>query len=323
MRLHPRGTLDRSAATLGCVYLLVLVGLLTAALTAAPAPETSPTLGVAYDLVVKLQAIDPTKYTRETFDEDFRVASEAEGPQLRFLGPQRRLATTGVAERHYLTSSKERVDNLTLGTAAILDCSARTITRLDLLAKTYAVQSYSEPSPAPSRPTTPFAPSDNGGTELSFVSETKALGTRNFGNIATDGYRIDEIFSFEIPRINLQVHKLEALRFYTQTVLPRLDCSGSRRARLLMSPVETSRGYKDFSVLNEINRNDPSVKITRRGPAMPDERLALVEIARTEMQSDGYTVSVATTIERGHIRPILPIDSIFDIPSDFALSLRP
>lgn len=304
--------------------LLVAVGVLSWFVALSPSLGASPPLGVAYDLVIKDQWVDPIEYTSRSFEEDFRAASEAEGSP---IGLSRTLATTGIAERHYLTSSKKRIDNVTLRKAAILDCSARTVTLLDLVAGTYAIHSINQPSPSPlpALPKGAFDPNNPANTKLSDSSETTALGSRTFDDTTTEGYRSDETFTFEIPRVNLQVWKLKAIRFYTKTVIPRLDCDNSRPARAWMAQVETSQLYAVSSLarMHALDPSDPSVKIISRGVTLPDDRLPLLEAARLGMESDGTNASRSLFTERGHIRTIQADDPILNIPHGFRPSPSP
>jgi hypothetical protein len=305
-----------------------LVALLSALIALAQASSASPAPGMQFDLVVKLQALDPAQYTPQVFDKDFEVASDPKNAPLGLMGSQSTLATTGVAERHYLSASKERVDNLTYRESEILDCGAGTVTQLDMVAKTFSVQALSasgvasSPGPVPMEPVPAYDRTSPYNPKLSYHSDTKALGTRRFGEIVTDGYQIDETFSFEIPHMNVQVRKMAAVRFFTRDVVPAVTCGASLRARVLMGVAEVSPQYSGLSMLDSINRDaiaqkDPDIENSISGVTLPLNRLALLEVASTKTQMDAYTMLMYSTVERGHFKSIPDDAPVFSVPTDF------
>ncbi len=100
----------------------------------------------------------------------------------------------GTAERHYYGTTKFRTDNLALGTGDITDCAARTLTHLDLNAKTYHVTSLDEPQ-APPHPghdnAAPGPAATDDGTKIAIDLTTKALGPLTVEGVATNGYSMN------------------------------------------------------------------------------------------------------------------------------------
>src|SRR5579884_3387215 len=157
------------------IFGLALVFTATLSTTIPPAYAAG---GLAWDPV--------TKFSRDgtipdpNFAQDFQTASAPPAQSKQhggmFGGIQNSInaATaamqtfkTGIAERHYVAGSLERVDNLGQQTATITDCNARTITYLNLAKKTYRVVSMDQPeqprsvsTAGPSRPEPARTPDD-------------------------------------------------------------------------------------------------------------------------------------------------------------------
>jgi hypothetical protein len=169
----------------------------------APAQST----GYAYDDFISAgvtQGSPPPLPGPEPFDAAFdRAAKATPAPTLQpstkpgnvaaAVAPL--LRSLNVATRHYVLGNRERIDNLTLGTATIRDCDARTLTTLNLNDKTYGVRSL-DPSPSPSP--APSASPASGAKQLQLPKgfpvtlklavATRALGSRTIDATPMDGF---------------------------------------------------------------------------------------------------------------------------------------
>src|SRR5580704_8205403 len=179
-----------------------LVILCVLALLAA-LPAGAATSGLAYDSVSKFLTNKPDIEPGD-FDADFATASAIVTPPPNrggLLGHvQNQLAQSmgsmaqiqnGLAERVAIAGPRERTDYISLQKADILDCTARTITELDLRAKTYTVESIDAPPPTQSTASRNNAPNPSAtddGTKIAVTVVNKALGPKQVGGVATDGY---------------------------------------------------------------------------------------------------------------------------------------
>ncbi len=133
------------------------VAAIAALVAAGPlAPARAATSGLAFDSVTRFKmGGDARKHRPGTFDADFEQASQHRKPagggggmfgQMKAAMEAATSATAmfqnGIAERHYIAGARERTDDVAGQKATITDCSARTITTLDLAKKTYRVVSH-------------------------------------------------------------------------------------------------------------------------------------------------------------------------------------
>jgi len=282
------------------------------------APTGAETTGIAYDSVTKLgTSIDPATYTPARFDIDFQAALTqiASGT---IAGSENR--GRGTAIRSYITPTKQRTDYPESKTAAIVDCDARTITILDLTAKTYIIRSFDAPFPEFSE----AASLGDGSPALanraySLTIATRALGTKRIEGIDAPGYEVVSRFMSTPPGGTAGIGSTGVTtRYYSKASIPRSKCpkfqvEGDGRQFYLWHSSSLLSSRYDSRYENARNPN-----ITSAGPKLPD-RLPLLELIRL-----AYNVSSVTTpptgyvvSEDGHIRAILSSDPIFKIPPDF------
>ncbi|MFZ1155017.1 MAG: hypothetical protein WAN93_08945, partial [Solirubrobacteraceae bacterium] len=162
------------------------------------------TSGLAWDSVTKLASTgDAASFQPGSFDSDWATAAAYQPekapnqPMMGFLKAAlanaqgaMQLMKTGIAIKHYVAGTKERLDDVAAQTATIKDCSARTITTLDLKKKTYTVRSMDQPSSGGSggsgRPQP--APSDDG-SRITIDVKNTSLGPKDVAGVQTNGYQ--------------------------------------------------------------------------------------------------------------------------------------
>jgi hypothetical protein len=308
----------------------------TLSVTAPPAYAAG---GLAWDQVTKFST-DGT-IPDPNFTQDFQTASQpAEQPRQRggmFGGIQNSInaATvamqsfkTGIAERHYIAGSLERIDNLGQQTATITDCNARTITYLNLAKKTYRVVSMDQPeeprsvsTAGPSRPEPVRTPDD---TRMKINYTSQSLGARQLDGVATDGYKalmsVTVIKPNEAPR-TMNTNLTEYVSKYEE---PHQACPGRYYGMGSRSTDGSGMGSMamNMQMTRQINAamrtstGDPRFTVTSSGPPLPKGRLDLFTAYQFEgQQSKG---GFATIIERGNVHQITDGDkSIFGVPPDF------
>ena len=132
-----------------------ILALMGAALPAAADP------GQAYDQITKFQPnADLATLEPGDFATDWQTASQPAPDQPSHGGMFGKMRDAianaqgamgamqnGLAETHYVASDRERIDYPSRQSGTIIDCGARTITHLDLKAKTYYVISMDQPQP--------------------------------------------------------------------------------------------------------------------------------------------------------------------------------
>ena len=303
--------------------LVAFVTLATLPLAASASPN-----GLAWDSVTKiLMNADPASLVPGSFDADFAAAASVRQPeqstggglfnqvkQAMAMGQEmQQMMQTGFAERHYVAGSKERTDDVAHQTATITDCSARTITTLDLRAKTYRVVSMDQPSgsssgggggPDAARGTTPRA------SQLS-VTNT-ALGARRVAGLPTNGFRSDMTATETNSSGQSTTQNGNLIAYYSSYSNPAPSCYNG-------SPVTGAPGpammAKYASVMHALafSGSDPRFSVRQSGPRLPVGQLSMYEAVTFGMQGQGATF----VTERGNVRSINATDAAFAIPSGF------
>ncbi len=321
---------------------LTLLTILTAAaLTVQWTAPASAANGLAWDAVTKFMASDPSSLQPGTFAADFQTASQpapqhggmfaklqnaAEGAMAAFHN--------GTAEHHYTAGTKVRIDLIAQQTATILDCSARTLTTLDLKAKTYRVTSLDHPgtpasSGGPSRPE-PRATDD--GTKVAIALTTKSLGPKQIDAVNTNGYAADLKMTVTKPGQDPQTSDMTTNGYYTGTAMPSVQChemmdTGSAQNR--SGGANSSAGassaaggammasYTRAIAALRDSKGNPRFTVSASGPSLPVGDLALWELVTFQGQGSSAGKAFSVLTERGNVRPITDTDPVFSVPSDF------
>src|SRR5580698_9513284 len=315
--------------------LLSIATLLALALAAQPVSAPAASTGLAWDSVIKLvPGADPASLQPGSFDSDFATASTIQNDdqggggglfghlkQAMAMGKNfAQMMQNGLAEHHYVAGYKERTDQIALQTATITDCSARTITTLDLRHKTYTVVSMDQPQSSSSGGHT-GAPQPMASDDLSHLSisiKNTALGSRNVAGVPTQGYRSNTTMTATNAQGQTSTSQGQMIGYYASFGMPSLSCrrfgSGSPMGP---SPAQISQGMQEYGRLNQAlaaSHIDKRFSISQSGPTLPLGRFSLYDAVTLQGQS-GSGASFET--ERGNVRSISVTDPIFSVPSDF------
>jgi hypothetical protein len=296
---------------------LLLAGL---PLAGAAAPN-----GLAWDSVTKIAMnADSSSLQPGSFDDDFTAAAAQQSGQtgggifgkMKQAMAMGQMMQTGFAEHHYVAGSKERTDHLATQTATIVDCVARTITTLDLRAKTYTVVSMDQPSTPGSGggggSSPRSGPSDN--THVSISVKNAALGPRTVAGQPTNGYRSDVTFTATDSSGESHGGSGGLLAYYSNYADPIPTCSSSPATPGAGGPAAMMAGYSRLMRALSASGTDSRFSITQSGPRLPLGMLAMYDAFTF---SGGQAQGATFVTERGHVRSINANDPIFSVPSDF------
>ena len=310
--------------------------------------STLAATGVAYESVTKFSVgnSDGTVPAPGTFQADFQAAADAATsagtnvPKMPFgLGKMMAKAQgaiaalkSGTAEKHYIGITKERVDNVATQTGDITDCTARTITHLDLAKKTYSIESLDHPEatapPASSRATAAPgpAPTDDG-TKIAIAITTKALGPKTIEGVPTTGYDMNMKMTVSKPTGESSTTNMLMTAYYSALPDPTFSCHSktfypagapqSARAPsmamygMMMKALTTPKGDSRFTITNS-------------GPSVPFGKLSMWSntqmgaAAGTTASANGTPSGINIISERGDLKaPLADTDPIFGVPAGF------
>jgi hypothetical protein len=286
--------------------------------------------GWAWDSVTKFEMnADQSSLQPGSFDDDFAKASavqpeQQEGKGGMFARMQQAMAvgqsmqaliSNGIAEHHYVAGTKERTDQVGQMTATILDCSARTITYLDLRKKTYRVTSMDardvDTTSGGGGSPSPRATDD--GTRVAIAVDNTALGSRNVNGVATNGYR-SNITITETKRSgesDTQTANLAA--YYSSQSNPVLSCYHGTGGATNLGGVMMA-GYGRLMRALAASGKSSRFSVKQTGPAMPLGDMAMWD-AVTFSNKGPRAATVIT--ERANLHSISGDDPVFAIPAGF------
>lgn len=313
------------------VFLSSLAALLAAGLVA---PSQAATNGLAYDSVTRFkigsEGVNPQP---GTFDADFEQASQPRkssggggmfGKMKAAMEAASGMFQTGIAQRHYIAGSRERTDDLAAQKATITDCSARTITTLDLAKKTYSVESMDKPlpTPGPEKAEKPGpAPTDDG-TKFSMVVTTTALGPKKIGPDPTNGYNLDVKMTTTKPTGESQTSDMSMTSYYSNYANPHTTCTNRAGA----GPAASGPGAGAMATYGAVMRGlvgggkDARFKVSASGPPIPAGKLSLFDVFAPKAQGGegaGPSGGFGMVMERGNVRAVTDADPAFGIPAGF------
>lgn len=302
-------------------------------LVAAPLGTTAATSGFAWDSVTKLvRDADPASLQPGSFDADYTAAAAAQTQpqqsggslaakikQAMAMGQNvRQMMETGLAERHYVAGSKERTDQVAEQTATIVDCSARTITSLDLRAKTYRVESLDAASSSSSGESgggpQPRATDDN--SRFAITITNAALGAKQVAGQPTNGFRSDVTFTQTRASGESVSGSANLIGYYTSRLNPALDCARGAGGGSHGPQRQMMAGYMRLMRALSSNGSDPRFTVKYTGPILPAGNLSMYD-AVTFTGGNSRAAGATFVTERGNLRPIDDNDPVFSVPSDF------
>jgi len=305
-----------------------LAGRVLAALVIASFPlGASAANGWAWDSVTKISMDTDTGTLQPgNFDSDFAAAAAAQPAdqqsgggifnqihQAMGMGAQlQQMMQTGFAERHYLAGSKERTDDVARQTATIVDCAARTVTTLDLRAKTYSVSSMDRPQTAApgGAPGSPGTQRDDA-TKVSVAVSNSALGPLQLGGQSTDGYRSQMTITETSASGESRTQNGELLAYFSALPMPDANCAPNSampgpRAAMMAGYARVMRALSSAGT-------DSRFSLKQSGPPLPRGRMTMYDAFTFGAQGRGATFIT----ERGNVRAIGPDDPVFAIPAGF------
>ena len=289
-----------------------------------PAPSVAASGGLAWDSITKMtQNADTSTLSPGSFDADFAAASAAKtvnmGPAWMMGKSQKSAAQNAMlmmkeclAEHHYVAGSKERTDEIVAATATITDCAARTITTLDLGAKTYHVTSMDSPETGSSSGGGGSGSGRDSDTKIAITIVNTALGAKEVGGQPTNGYRSDMTIT-ETSSSGSSTHNADVLGYYSNYASPSAACSRyAGREGASGRGMDMTGGY--MRIMQALSSaGDPRFSFKQTGPALPLGKLSMF----TAMSFSAGGRSGALITERGNVRTISDTDPIFSVPSDF------
>ncbi len=308
-------------------YVLALIAV--GVLLRSPAGAAGSPGGLAWDSVTKFApGADASTLAPGSFDADYAAASQAQ-IQTKSGGlfaaikhaesagsEMQTLMQSGFAERHYVAGSKERTDQVAYQTATIVDCDARTITHLDLRAKTYRVTSMDSATPeVRSSPSSvpQMSPTDTN-EKIAIALTNTALGSQVVGGVPTDGFRSDMTFTQTDSSGASQTMNAQLIGYYTSRSNPEPTCSrmvtSGSNARAGAGMMLAASRFKQVLSSAGIDRR---VSLSQSGPALPAGNFSMYDA----VTFTGNRGSATFVTERGNLRPIDPNDPVFSVPSDF------
>lgn len=315
---------------LSYMFALIAVG----ALLHSPAGAVADTSGgLAWDSVTKfMQAPDPSALQPGSFDSDYATASQvqldtktggglfAAIKQAESLGSSmQELMRNGIAERHYVAGSKERTDQVAYQTATIVDCDARTITHLDLRAKTYRVTSMDSSATSPNMNAYPVSgapqvrPTDSN-AKVAIALTNTALGSLQVEGQSTSGFRSNMKLTETNQKGASQTLNAQLVGYYTTRPNPEPACSrmgpapgGSNVAAMMTAATHFKQALVSAGT-------DRRVSLSQSGPPLPAGNLSMYDAVTLTGGGRGGATFVT---ERGNLRPIDPNDPVFGVPSGF------
>jgi hypothetical protein len=233
----------------------------------------------------------------------------------------------GRAESHWIAGLKERTDFPADQVGTITDCGARTITHLDLKAKTYYVVSMDQPQkPAPrgGRAPAPGPAATDDGTKFSMTVVNTALGPKHpFGNDAS-GYLSDITTVTTPPSGDPKTSTIHRKTYVSGVAQQWLNCStGMQSGQGMVAAINR------FSQLSRaLALKDSRFSVSSSGPTVPTT-LSYFEVMQVAGGDNGGGQdednpgrgrrggNFAIVVERNNLRSIGPDDPALSVPAGF------
>jgi hypothetical protein len=303
---------------------LYVAAAVSVVLAVTPMAAVAAPSGLAWDSVTKLaMGADASSLQPGSFADDYAAASApAQAPTGGLFGKMmgqnmQAMLHSGDAQRHYVAGSKERTDEVARQTATIVDCSARTITTLDLAKKTYRVVSMDQPgSPSSGGTSGGGAMPKDDGTKVAIDISNTALGSRRVDGEATNGFSSAMTFTETQASGESRTQNASLVGYYTSLAMPMPQCSGAWNA----SGIAGGQGMGMMAAMSKVMQAlksagmDKRFSVKQSGPTLPLGSFAMFQAVSFGSQG-GHSPSFMT--ERGNVRPVDANDPAFSVPSDF------
>jgi hypothetical protein len=314
-----------------------LVLFCTLALLGGALPAGAADGGLAYDAVSKfLPSVDANTVEPGDFAADYETASKvADAPpshggmlgrlqnQIAAAGGMMAALHNGMAERHFIAGTKERTDYPSLQKADIVDCSTRTITSLDLKAKTYTVTSLDAPVTHSSSGghSAPGPSATDDGTKLAITIANHALGAKAVSGVSAQGYASDITMVATKANGDSSTSKMNLKEYISKTPRVSLVCSAGGHASTASLP-GAGMMSQYTAMMAALGTKNSRFSFSSSGPALPAAQLPVFEaVGFTAGGSDrgasGQSGQLTVVTERGNVRAIGAADPVFSVPADF------
>jgi hypothetical protein len=314
---------------------LLVLAALTAMLGAVAPAAAAPATGMSYEEVMKFaMGGDASTLQPGDFDSDFQTASQpAPAPKggggmfggisaaMQQAAGAMAMFKTGIATRHYVAGTKERVDYPAMQQATITDCGARTITKLDLKNKTYTVTSMDHPitpSAGRGRPSANAPSANDDGSKVAIALSNQALGPRTIAGITTDGYQSNVAMTVTRPNGDTGTSNMALTEYLARMSAVSLVCPA---AGMLGAQGAAAMGMGQYAALMRamtLSGKDPRFTMSATGPALPTNRFSLFLVVTISGQGrGGQSGSFAIASQRAHVASVRSDDGIFQVPADF------
>lgn len=266
-----------------------------------------------------------------TFAADFATASQPAAPPPQRGGPFGGIAAAmgaagaamasmrnGIAQRHYVAGNFVRTDDVANQKATIVDCGARTVTTLDLAAKTYRVVSLDAPvapGGAPGqRPGPPGPAPVDDGSKIDIKMTSAALGPKTIDSVATNGYQVEMLTTVTKPTGEAQSMDVATTSYFSGYGQPAEGCArGFAAAAPPMMP--NAGALQSMMSAMSSPSGDPRVTVSASGPPLPAGKLPLYLAMQPKANGRG---GFAMLLENGDVREVSDGDkTIFGVPADF------
>ncbi|MGH7716024.1 MAG: hypothetical protein ACREML_08520, partial [Vulcanimicrobiaceae bacterium] len=212
----------------------------------------------------------------------------------------------------------------------IVDCSARTITYLDLAKKTYRVVSLDQPQTAAragrGAPAEAGSPMQDDGTRFKVAYTSQALGAKAVEGVNTEGYKAAMTITITKSDGSSQTMTSDMTQYVSSYGQPAQTCPAGRFAMAGMpgggaGPMGAMSSSMSMThMINQAMRTpngDPRFTFSSSGPTLPSGRLDMFsayQFQSEKSKSRGFTA----IIERGNVHPVSDSDKvIFGVPADF------
>jgi len=290
--------------------------------------------GLAWDLVMRVAPnAGESSPQPGSFDDDFTAAASVApllppgapsgggaGDQAaqtmaigQSMGRMAQMMQSGVAMRQYVAGSKIRTDMLAMQTAMIFDCSARTLTFLDLNHKTYRVTSLNHSSGSSQRGALSTPNPSEGSSRVAMTIDNVSLGQRQVSGLPSDGFRSTMTMTSTGSSGQSRTQNMTMTGYYSNYPDPSGTCAGDATARTPgRGGADMMSGYAQLMRVLASASTDPRYSLKQSGPPLPLGKLALYEAIT-------YAGAPTFLIERGHVRPVDASDPVFSVPPGFTL----
>ncbi|MDP9025408.1 MAG: hypothetical protein M3N13_08550, partial [Candidatus Eremiobacteraeota bacterium] len=226
--------------------------------------------------------------------------------------------------RRYVTTQKERIDNVCQGETTIIDCNARTATLLDVNEKVYSVVSLDA------------SYEDVSGQIIADMVRLKmtskvsidgaAFGSQPAGDVLADKFTRSFAQSIASSGVISMQTRDRWTYYFLPSPLPKLVCIDVAAAWLSRygAPQRYAPELQSYFDSRQNKMQKPSYfEENKHGPDLPSWRIELFAVGEHFQRQPGVGDEVNYfEIESGNMRAIRSDDSVFSVPANFTKSTQ-